>query len=394
MDVRAVKVLIAHNRYRSDAPSGENRVVEQEIELLRDAGVEVTTVIEDSDTIVGPAATAKASLGPVYSIAGVRRFRQALEDSRPDVVHLHNVFPLLSPQVVRAAHDRAIPVVQTVHNYRHSCVNGLQLRDNRPCTSCDGMRLALPALRHGCYRSSRVQTVPMVAGQLVHRRTWRSLDRFLALTPFMAERLASAGIPKQSITVRPTWVPDPGAVLPAAGRDLLFVGRLDEAKGLRLLLEAWRHAKVDGQLLIAGDGPLRSELIEATIADPSVRLLGRLDAAGVSSAMRSACAVVIPSLCFEGLPLVAVEAFAHGRPVVVLEGGSVASVVTENIGWRAPATAGALAAVLTAVGPAEAARRGLAARATYETWHSPYAATRSLLGVYADVVQSRQTATG
>jgi glycosyltransferase involved in cell wall biosynthesis len=235
-----VRVLVAHNRYRSDAPSGENRLVEAEVALLRDGGVEVVELMTDSDTITpGLRGVLRAAPGPVYSPSGVHHFTRMLQETRPDVVHLHNVFPLISPYVVRVAARAGVPVVQTVHNYRHGCVNGLHLRDGHTCTDCLGSRLGLPAVLHGCYRGSRMQTLPMTIGQNVHRGTWRDdVTRFLALTLFARDKLVETGIPSARVTIRPTWVPDPGHD-PTTGTDVLFVGRLDDAKGVDRLLAAW-----------------------------------------------------------------------------------------------------------------------------------------------------------
>ena len=242
-----MRVLVAHNLYRSSAPSGENQLVRAEIGLLRDGGVDVVEMLEDSDTIPGgPAGVLRAAPGPIYSPSGVRRFERLLVSTRPDVVHLHQVQPLISPWVVRVAGKHGVPVVQTVHNYRHGCANGLHLRDGRVCTDCVGTRLGLPAVQHGCYRDSRLQTLPVSIGMVAHRRTWQDgVARYLALTPFMRDMLISYGLPADRITVRPTWVPDPGFA-GEPGRDVLYVGRLDEAKGIDRLLDAWALARRSG----------------------------------------------------------------------------------------------------------------------------------------------------
>jgi len=116
-----MRVLVVHNRYRSEMPSGENRVVDEDVSMLRDAGAEVHTFFRDSDTIAEYGAARKAALAPspTYSVEAVRDFRRVLSRFRPDVVHLHNPFPLISPWVIRIAEQARIPVVQTVHNYRH-----------------------------------------------------------------------------------------------------------------------------------------------------------------------------------------------------------------------------------------------------------------------------------
>jgi glycosyltransferase involved in cell wall biosynthesis len=381
-----VKVLVAHNRYRSTSPSGENKLVDDEIGILRAAGVDVVTMIEESDRLdsAGIVGLAEAAVGPVYAPAGVRRFRELLLRERPDVVHLHNVYPLISPQVIRVSGERRVPVVQTMHNYRHSCVNGLQFRDGAVCTDCDGSRLSLPAIKHGCYRGSRAQTLPMAIGRSVHRSTWAHVDRFLALTPFMARRLALNGIDEQRITVRPSWVRDPGPGSPR-GNDFVYVGRLDEAKGIPLLLKAWQHTRSSRRLVVVGSGPLAGAVEAAASSDPSIVYLGQQGAAGVAAAIGAASAVVVPSLWFEGFPLTVVEAFAHGRPVVVLEGGSAASVVDDRLGWRVARSHESLSDLLGAWDSGEADRRGRAARAAYEALYSPAAAMASLMQVYGEL---------
>ena len=176
-------------------------------------------------------ASSRQQWGRSTSVRAFAHFKRLLDGFRPDVVHVHNVFPLISPAVVNIAADAGIPVVQTLHNYRHACVNGLHLRDGKRCDDCIGTRTNWPAVRHGCYRGSRLQTIPMVASQHLHRRTWRRLSRVFALTDFMRDRAVLAGIPEQVIQIRPTWAPDPGPTR-SPGSNVLYVGRLDEPKGV------------------------------------------------------------------------------------------------------------------------------------------------------------------
>lgn len=385
-----MRVLVAHNFYSSRAPSGENQLVRAEVDLLRSAGVEVVELFTHSDDIPGGVrGVALAAPGPVYARAGVRRFTSLVETHRPDVVHLHNVYPLISPYVARVAARQGVPVVQTVHNYRHGCVNGLHLRDGHACTDCLGTRLGTPAVRHGCYRGSRAQTVPMAIGQVVHRHTWRDdVARYLALTPFMRDLLVTTGIPAERVAVRPTWVPDPGDA-GAPGRDVLYVGRLDEAKGVDRLLEAWRTGGVSSgrTLVLVGDGPLADEVRRAAEADPSIRWRGSLDRDGVAEAMAEAAYVVVPSRVFEGYPLVVAEAFARGRAVLTVSGGSVGTVVDDTTGWVVEPTTTALAAAMAATADDDAAGRGRAARAAYELTGTPERGLASLLDAYAEVTR-------
>jgi glycosyltransferase involved in cell wall biosynthesis len=383
-----VKILVAHNRYRSQMPSGENAVVDDDIRLLRAAGVEVVPLIEDSDDIPGLRVAGKIGVaaGPLVNPNGVVRMRRMLAQHAPDLVHVHNVFPLLSPWIVREAHAAGVPVVQTVHNFRQDCVAGTYFRDGQVCTECVGKRVATPAVTHGCYRGSRLQSLPMVVGRSAHRSTWRSVDRYLVLTEFHAAFIESLGVPADRIVVRPTSAADPGT--PAApGRDVLFVGRLDREKGVELILDAWSVRRPDHRrLVIAGDGPLRPLVAARAAAGAGIDYVGTLTPEEVSAAMRSAALVVLPSVWLEGLPRVVVEAMSHGRPVMAVSQGGLASVVDDSSGWLLPAEPAAWAATLSTLSEADLARRGAGAREQYVKRFDHAVTTRQLLLAYDELV--------
>src|SRR5689334_11915242 len=192
-----MKVVVAHNRYASASPSGENVVVDAEIAQLRAAGVEVVPFLRSSDEIATLPAAQKVLLpvSPVYNAASQRALAAVLRQERPDLLHLHNPYPLLSPAVIRTAHKAGIPVIQTVHNYRQVCSSGLYFRDGRVCHDCRGKAFGLPAIEHACYRGSRAQSAIMATTLAVHRGTWRSVDRYIALTSAIADHLRDYGIP-------------------------------------------------------------------------------------------------------------------------------------------------------------------------------------------------------
>lgn len=380
-----MRVLIAHNRYQSRSPSGENRVVEAEIDLLRSAGVQVETLIESSDDIPDFSLRERVQVaaGPLYSRRGAMKLTYLVEAFRPDLLHVHNVFPLISPATISVATSRGIPVIQTVHNYRHTCVNGLHFRDGSVCVDCVGKLVPYPAVRHGCYRGSRAQSIPMALSQTMHSGTWRKVSRYLALTPFMAAMLTKAGIAKERIIVRPSWVSDPGPA-PPGGSEALFVGRLDQAKGVRLLLDAWEIGGRESveRLRILGDGPLRGLVEDAAGRDSRIRFEGAVPPQRVAEAMRHARFLVFPSLWFEGYPLVIAEAFARSTPVLAVEGGSAASVVCDVVGWRSPPEASALAKTMNQISDSVATEKGAAARRHYERVNSPRAGLHTLLEAY------------
>jgi glycosyltransferase involved in cell wall biosynthesis len=395
-----VKVLVAHNRYRSELPSGENVAVDEEIGALEAAGVGVVPYLRSSDEIPSRSLRGKLAVPflAVHSPEAVADVRRLLAQHRVDVLHLHNPYPLISLSVVGAAHQLGVPVVVTLHNHRHSCVRGSYFRDGHACTLCQGRSLPWPAVRHGCYRDSRVQSVPMVAALAAHRRDQRAVDRWVALSDPVAESIVASGLTTpERVVVRPNSVRDPGPADPP-GAGLLFVGRLTPEKGVPVLLDAWERAgRPFGTLTIVGEGPSADLAAAAARRDRTVRVLGRLDPAAVGDLIRSAAAVVVPSTAPEALPLVVLEAFAHGRGVLASDRGGLAAVVDPSVGWLATPTGPGLAAAMTAAAGDDLAAKGSAARGLFDRTYAPPVVTAAQIEIYREVIaeaRSRSAARG
>jgi glycosyltransferase involved in cell wall biosynthesis len=383
-----MRVLVVHNRYRSAFPSGENMVVDREIDMLRNAGVAVDTYIRDSDEIehFGLVKRAQLAVRPIYSLEDAKALKAQIRSFGPDVVQLHNPYPLISPACIRVAKAEGVPVVQTVHNYRFACANGLYFRDGRVCQDCLGKRVPWPAVRHSCYRSSMPQSAIMAGSLIVHRSTWQMVDRFLPVSDFVAEQLVAAGVPPDKITVKPNAAPDPGEPTPI-GKGFLFAGRLEEEKGIKLLLAAWRLAGLGKAttLTIVGDGADRSAVEQAARVDLSIRYLGAVPAYQVGQLLDGCAVRVVPSLWFEGFPLAVIESYARGRPVISTGMGAMRRNVTDEVGWVCSTTSpvGLADAIRQAFGDHSDARaRGMAARSLYERSYRPDVVIRSLLNVY------------
>ncbi|MGF9644501.1 glycosyltransferase family 4 protein [Paenibacillus sp. FSL L8-0502] len=330
------KVLIIHNFYQQSG--GEDKVVEQESAMLRSRGIETEHYYVHNDSIQsrGLANMAKLAVEAAWSLPEFKRIKKLLLQVKPDVVHVHNFFPVISPSVYHACERLGIPVVQTLHNYRLICPAATFMRGNKVCEKCLHGTL-LHSIRHGCYRGSQLQTIPVAAmikfNDLIG--TWQhKVSRYIALTEFARDKFAESGIPLDRIAVKPNFVHhktmktqyDPN------DRYLLFVGRISAEKGVRNLLQAWSQLEDRGglRLVIIGDGPEKAELT-AAYPQEDVRFLGKQDGDTVLDCMSRAMYVMVPSIWYEGFPMTIVESFSVGTPVLCSRLGALEEVVEDGV---------------------------------------------------------------
>src|SRR3984893_9968477 len=244
-----MRILQVHNMYRPGW-GGEDTVADLEADLLRENNHEVerlsvwTGELDGANIfkIIG------AGFGTVWSFRGYRLMRKAIERFHPNLVHVHNFFPLLSPSIYWAANGAGIPVVQTLHNYRLACANALLLRDDRPCEECVG-RFPWAALRYRCHSSSFFRTLAVTSMNVIHRwmGTYQNkIQAYIALTEFSKAILIRAGLASDKIFVKPNFTPDPGALVALRSPRVIFAGTINRAKGVHLLLQAWSHLPLPG----------------------------------------------------------------------------------------------------------------------------------------------------
>jgi glycosyltransferase involved in cell wall biosynthesis len=397
--MHGMNVLVVHNRYASAQPSGENKVVDQEVELLRAAGHRAEVFERRSDTIAArslPGKVAVPLLVP-WNPAVRKELAARLRAERPDVVHVHNVFPLLSPAVLAACADAGVPAVATLHNYTQVCPPGTLQRDGRPCTECVG-KGPLPAVRHGCYRDSRLATVPLAVSLSVNRRRWWSGgERFFCISAAQRDTLVRAGMPAERLAVKHNFVPEPGVRRTGDGEHLLYLGRLAEAKGVRLLMAAWDEIAEAGgvgvPLVIAGTGPLEREVTAWAAGRKDVRYVGLYDTAQCREAVARSVAVVAPSTWLEAFGLVVVEAMAAGVPTVAAGHGAFVELVEDGVTGllHRPGEAASLADRIRRIAADTARNRemGQAARRRYEQGFSPAVGLERLVEGYRTAIAGR-----
>ena len=384
-----LRVLLAHNYYQQ--PGGEDAVFAAETTLLQRHGHRVF-LLREHNRRVEAFSRAGLALNTWWSRSAYRQVRRMVAAHQPDVAHFHNTFMMLSPSVYYACKDAGVPVVQTLHNYRLLCPSAILYRHGRVCEACVGRAVAWPGVQHACYRGSAAATA-VTAGMLtVHRLlgTWaRAVDRYVAITEFARRKFVEAGLPAEKVVVKPNFLDvDPGTGEHDGGY-CLFVGRLTEEKGVRTLLAAWRLLGGRVPLKIAGDGPLAPEVAAAAAAAPSIEWVGPRSRAEVVALMKRAALLICPSVWYEGgSPMVVVEAFATGLPVVSSRLGGMAESVTDgHTGLHfTPGDAADLAArVEWAV--ADAGRLRQMGRNAREEFEARYTAERNyerLLAIYEE----------
>ena len=385
-----MRVLQVHNRYRE--LGGEDVMVGSEAGLLRSAGLEgfqhqVQNPMSDPGAV---GALAVSAWNPV-AVSTVRRL---VGEVRPDVAHVHNTWYSLSPAVVRTLRRAGVPVVMTLHNYRLMCVNAQLFRDGRPCELCVGSH-PWRGVAYRCYRDSFLASAAVATSIGVHRAlgTWvRDVELFFALTEFARERLLVAGLPPEKVVVKPNFVDDPGErmVGPSGSNRVLYVGRLAREKGVDVLLEAWRRASLSGlELWLVGDGPMRAEL-EAD-APSGVHFAGRVSSDRVRELMLTSRSLTVPSIVYEGQPVVQLEALAAGLPMTVSNLGGVAETLGDSgAGIQVPAgDPSAWADALDRLTDDDFVEQaGRAARTRYQKYYTPQIALNQLTHHYQHAAQT------
>jgi glycosyltransferase involved in cell wall biosynthesis len=389
-------VLVVNNVHQW--PGGEDSVVDREVRLLAGRGHRVVLHERSNEEIAGygPFERARLAVRTTWAPDSRRDLEAVIARERPDVVHVHNTFPLLSPSVFRACRRAGVPVVQTVHNFRYLCPNTLLWRDGRVCHDCVHRTVKWPAVVHACYRGSRPQSAVVASMLGVHwaRGTWRrDVDLFLAVSDFVRDRLVEAGFAPDHVDVQPNFVdPDPGPRPDGVvGSYVLYAGRISEEKGVRDLVAA-AALRPDVPVKIVGDGPDRL-LVEREVTSRGlhhVELLGLRAPHEVLALMRDARAVAVPSRCYESFGLAAAEAMASSVPVVGTALGGQAELVVDGETGVAVA-AGDAAGLASALGglwddPARAAALGRAGRARYLERYTADRAYAGLIRAYDRVL--------
>ncbi|WP_430451618.1 glycosyltransferase [Rhodopirellula europaea] len=299
--------------------------------MLESFGHDVTRFTRMNDSLSDAGALANARK-TIWNHGIADEIRQVVKSKQIDLVHFHNTFPAMSPAVIKSAHDAGAATVLTLHNSRILCPKAVCFRDGQPCTDCISKSFAMPAIRNACFHDSRLAAGVVAIQNWLHRtrKTYlRSLNLAIAPSEFVKKRYVDSGHPMPPIVVKPHFVESGLPFGQGDGGYALFVGRLSEEKGLKVLLDAWDRLTQPIPLKIIGDGPLQHLL---NVSRDNVEYLGRLDQDDVYKTMADAAMLILPSHCAESFGRVVVEAFACGTPVVCANQGGQAELVHPGVG--------------------------------------------------------------
>jgi glycosyltransferase involved in cell wall biosynthesis len=331
-----MKILQIHNRYKQ--AGGEWTVVNQEQKLLSEKHTVHSYFAENSKEINGLADRLKLLFSTHYNSESKRRVQEKLTGSNYDLMHVHNFFPVLSPSIFEAAREQNVPSVMSLHNFRLIHPNGLMFHNGEPDhRSVKGS--AYRCVPDGVYRNSMIQTAVVAHMIEYHRKkkTWESIpSAFIALSEFSRNLFIEGGLPADRIFIKPNFIEDPvqnkNSLFLNSKKEntFLYVGRISEEKGVQQLVECWLRFKPDARLVIAGDGPLKAGLEEKSRRAENIEWLGQISRDQILQLLSVAKALLFPTKCYEGQPLILLEAMSMGCPVITSKIGNPENMIDDG----------------------------------------------------------------
>lgn len=380
-------------------------VYRNEAELLRKNGIEVVAYEKKNDDI---ASRFSASISTVWAEQTYRELVTLIKKEKPDIAHFHNIWYLISPSAYYACKDAGVPVVQTLHNFRMFCANGLLLREGKVCEDCIG-RIPWRGVTRGCYRNSWQYSLPVALSEMYHKqkKTWtEQVDAYIALTEFGKNKFIECGLPEKKIFIKPNFISGSPDSTTSSQNYAVFIGRLSKEKGIDVLIDALKNFKTSElqssesfSFKIIGDGPLREQAEAKSIGQGAkgvkIEFTGRRSHKECMELLKNARFLVMPALCYENFPLTIVEAFACGKPVVASRLGVMADIVEDNKTGMLfePGNAEDLANAIKRLWEDEALCReiGQNARAEFEKKYTAEKNIKSLIDIYHETIKRQRT---
>lgn len=326
-----MRILLIHNYYRKTSVGGEDIAFNLEKSALKEhLGTDrVFEYTDNSDRIT----ILNVLFNVFFSFKHFFSIYRVVKSEKINLVHCHNYFPLLSFSVFAAAKLAGAKTVLTLHNYRLWCPSGILYRNNHICHDCLKYKFPLPAIYHACYRKSRIQSILAAVALFGYRGLMSQVDKVITLTSFQRNFLTSQKlVPDQKVVIKPNFVaPIDHQAVPfkLKNHDIVFVGRLEEAKGINQLIDLITRIDSSCRWLIIGNGPMTAKL-EAKIDCKNVTFIHRVDHDKIHHYIRSSKFLIQLSQWYETFGLTIVEAMACGVPVIGLPLGTRLELIVDD----------------------------------------------------------------
>ena len=389
-----MRVLFIHNKYQYKG--GEDTVFEAEVAMLKKYGNDVSTLLFNNVSITGALNKIKYGINSFYSSVSAKSLERMILDFSPDIIHVHNFFPIASPSIFFVANKYNIPIVITLHNYRLLCPNAMFFLEGNVCERCINKLFPVKGVINGCYRNSKLETFSLASMILLHRMigTWHNrIDRFIVLTNFAKNKFikSSMSLPENKIRVKPNFVVDNGLNYDKDDY-FLFVGRLSEEKGIDILLDAFEGTKYNLQII--GTGPKEKDVQVSSLRNKNTIYLGYQTIDVIKEKLKKAKALIFTSILYEGMPMTILEAFSTGTPVIGGNIGGPAEMVKDNYNGLLY-EAGNVIDLKNKVDwlykhPKEAMEMSKNARKEFESFYTEENNYKQLMQIYSDAINEKE----
>ncbi|MDQ7786900.1 MAG: glycosyltransferase [Thermodesulfovibrionales bacterium] len=392
-----MKALLIHNSHRSGSSSGDDIVFSKESKLLEQYENVVFKINPSNDEFDNASPLKKLStiLQVPWSFIYYKKIKQLLLKENPDIIHLHNFFPFISPSVFYAADSAGIPIIQTLHDFRYLCPMAFLMRSGKICNECKGGAF-FKSVEYGCFKGSNLQSIPVAFMLKLHwylKTFKKKIDGYICLTESQRKIYLEAGFDETKLFIKPNFVDDTYEKEKYQYGDYaVFIGRLGEEKGVRTLIGAWKNLP-DIPLKIVGDGPDAKDF-KSLVNDLNIKnidFIGYKPYLECRKILNNARFLIMPSIWYETFGLTIIEAFSHCKPVIASNLGAMADIVKDKVTGLlfTPMNTQELTEKVRWLwtNPEECKRMGQNARREYEEKYTPDKNYEMLMDIYREVIE-------
>ena len=384
-----MKILIIHNFYNLNINSGENVVVKNEMMLLRNAGHEVVLFSQENkpDQNLPKLELLKIGIRFLSGYGTSKEISHLLKHEQFDVCHIHNIFPLIGSRMIGIIQDAKIPIVHTIHNFRYRCGSGINFRSDKECHDCSAQNCFTPLIVHKCYRDSYAQSFAMFFAQARYRTSFEKISKFIALSPYAKKQLVASGIPENLVRIKPNFTNRVLTPKNGFAKSIIYAGRLENEKGLELLLKAWTDSNAGESgwtLKIAGSGSLRTKVEFYATQFREVQFLGNLSKPELTNEIAESSFSIFTSQMLESCPMQVIESLAVGTPVIYKPNESISDFMNTSYSIKLPENPEDWYLLFNKLNQMVAYEMSKASYIKYEQEFSPEVSLASLESIYLD----------